>query len=79
MTRKTTVAWLRMAVLAGGWVVAAAVVQGGAGSELGGSAERLGERLELRLRGKDDKAPPSEPAPTPPHEETVQPWEHVAS
>jgi hypothetical protein len=84
MARKTTVAWLRAAALAGAWIAAMGVVQGPAGSEIGGSVQRLGERLELHLRGKGEKAPAAQPASSPPakersREETIQPWECVAT
>jgi hypothetical protein len=82
MGRKTTIAWVRAVVLAGAWIAAAATVQSAAGSELGGSVQRLGERLELDLRTKGDKPAPPRPASPPrnrPPEETFQPWEHVAT
>ena len=82
MGRKTTVAWARGVVLAGAWIAAAATVQTAAGSEIGGSVQRLGERLELDLRTRGDKASPPRPVAPPRNhapEETFQPWEHVAT
>jgi hypothetical protein len=84
MGRKTTAAWLHAAALAGAWIVAAAVVQGGAGSEIGVSVDQLGERIELRLRDKGEKAPGTVPRAPPPardrsREDTLQPWEHVSA
>ena len=82
MGRKTTAVWVRAAVLGAAWLAAAGVVQGAAGSEIGGSVERHGERLELLLRTRGEKAPPEQPPPrrrdrAP--EETFQPWEHVVT
>lgn len=83
MGRKTTLAWLRAGVSAAVWMTAAWLVQGAAGSEIGGTVQRHGERIELHLRGRGEKAPLRTPPPTPParqqpHEETIQPWERVS-
>ena len=81
MGRKTTAVWLRAAVLAGAWLSAAGVVQSGAGSDIGGSVQRLGERLERHLRTKGEKPAPmtaprqQEHAP----QETFQPWERIVT
>jgi hypothetical protein len=84
MGRKTTLPWerLRAAVLVGSWVLAAGVVQRAAGPEIGGSVQRLGERIELNLRGRGEGVPAAQPTRSPPprersHEDTLQPWEHV--
>ena len=82
MGRKTTAVWLHAAVLAGAWLSAAGVVQSAAGSEIGGSVQQLGERLERHLRTKGEKSTPMQTAPRPRErapEETFQPWERVVT
>jgi hypothetical protein len=85
MGRKTTFQWGRAhaLLLAGTWIAAALVVQTAAGAEIGRSTERR----ELRLRGRDVGAPGGRPpcmAPAPAvkersREDTLQPWERVAT
>jgi hypothetical protein len=83
MGRKTTFACLHAAITLGVWLLAGAVVESSAGSEIGGSVQQLGERLELHLRDKSGKtSPAAQPPPSPPSHQhdrpdALQPWERV--
>jgi hypothetical protein len=83
MGRKTTLEWgrARGLLLLWTWIAGAVVVQGAAGAEIGRSTER--RELRLWLRGRDVGIPAC-PSPTPAvkersRDDTLQPWERVAS
>jgi hypothetical protein len=78
LARLARLPYLRLAVAAAACVAAAWIVQDAAGSEIGGIVQKHGEKLELLLRGKGDKANPAPPPRQRAPDEPIQPWERVS-